>query len=180
VEISKITGLPAHPLLVHVPVVLVPLMGLFAIVLVAIPRWRQRFLPVLVIGAGLAWVGSILAAGSGEELEGDVRRSAALRDHTQLGDAAQWITLVFFLVVLGWWAWERWGKVRVGTDHVVSRVAAFAVPVIVVLSALLATGWLVETGHSGAKATWEDKKDDRSSQEGLGPILSGEQPTAVV
>jgi uncharacterized membrane protein len=177
-EISDLAGLPAHPLLVHLPVVLVPLMGVFAVVLVAVPRWRDRFLPVLVVGTGLAWVFSMLAAGSGESLEERVEETAALEDHAQLGEAAPWITLVFFVAVLAWWVWRRWGAERVGAERMAHTAAAVGLPVLVVLSGLVATGWMVQTGHSGADSVWEDvgtgdegeDGEDDDEEEGLGAV----------
>jgi uncharacterized membrane protein len=151
-EIPDIGGLPAHPLLVHLPVVLIPLVAVFAIVLVIVPRWRHRFLPVLVIGSGLAFVGALLAASSGEELVDKVKRSATLDNHTELGDAAQWVAFVFFVVMLGWWAWERWGRERIPADHVAAKVARIGIPVIVVL--------------------WEEEaKKGGGDEDGLGPMV---------
>lgn len=157
-ELSDLAGLPAHPLLVHLPVVLVPLTGIFALVLVFVPRWRSRFLPVLVVGSVLAYLGAMLAAGSGEALEERVQETEALENHTELGDVAPWLTLLFLAVVVGWWAWERWGRSRMAPDHVAAKVAGVGLPVLVVLTAVLSTGWMVQTGHSGAESVWEDVK----------------------
>ena len=42
-EINNLFGLPAHPLLVHAPIVLVPLCLVAAIFMAAKPEWRRRF-----------------------------------------------------------------------------------------------------------------------------------------
>jgi uncharacterized membrane protein len=68
-EINNLFGLPAHPLLVHLPVVMVPMAALGAIILAIFPKFFTRYgwwvTGIAFIGA----VGAILAAGSGEALE---------------------------------------------------------------------------------------------------------------
>ena len=58
-EITTIMGVPAHPLMVHVPVVLVPL-SLIGALLMFIPRWRERIGWVTVVLAGAAVGGYFL------------------------------------------------------------------------------------------------------------------------
>ena len=41
-EVGNLFGLPAHPLLVHIPVALIPLCAAGAIVMVVSASWRQR------------------------------------------------------------------------------------------------------------------------------------------
>ena len=57
-EIDKLFGLPAHPLLVHVPVVLVPLAALMAIAFAIRPAWLDRFGWWLVAVSGVGAVGA--------------------------------------------------------------------------------------------------------------------------
>ena len=51
-ELEKLFGLPAHPLLVHMPVVLIPLSGLIAIVFAFKTAWLDRFGWGLVVLSG--------------------------------------------------------------------------------------------------------------------------------
>jgi hypothetical protein len=60
VEINTIFGLPAHPLLVHIPVALIPLCAIGAVVIAISPRWRQRIGWVVVVLAGVTVVASQL------------------------------------------------------------------------------------------------------------------------
>jgi len=161
-EISKLFGLPAHPLLVHIPVVLVPLAALGAIVLVAVPRWRAQ-LRWLVLGVGVAgMLGTFLAAGSGEALQASVAKSQILEHHAELGDNAQVVVFLFVLALaafVGWDWWRRRGGA--GTDKVKPAVAKWVTVVLGVLTVVgaVAAGWMiVATGHNGAKATWHDVK----------------------
>src|SRR5688572_22034892 len=68
-DLVTIVGLPAHPLLVHAVVVLLPLAATGAIALAIRPQWRQRYAwPVL--GLTLMGVGAVpLAQEAGEQLQ---------------------------------------------------------------------------------------------------------------
>ena len=58
---ETINGLPLHPLVVHAAVVLIPLSGALALLMVVLPRFSIRFGPLVVV---LAWgaVGAALVA----------------------------------------------------------------------------------------------------------------------
>ena len=107
-------GLPAHPLLVHVPVVLVPLAAIAVIAMAIRPKWLRTFGPIVAAMAGVGFIGTLLAASSGEELE-DTRRAAGetisktLNDHAELGDTSQAFCAIFFVLLLAWvgFAWWR-------------------------------------------------------------------------
>ena len=99
-EISKLFNLPAHPLLVHIPVVLVPLAALAAVLIALRPSWRHHYGWLAVAFSGVAMVFSFLASGSGEALEDSVKKTKSLSNHTELGGSMKWIALAFFVVVL--------------------------------------------------------------------------------
>jgi hypothetical protein len=69
IQLSDAFGLPAHPLLLHVPVVLVPVLSVVTVALAVRPAWRVRF----GLGAGVLAIvtmaGTILTAGAGEALK---------------------------------------------------------------------------------------------------------------
>ncbi|MFM8305200.1 MAG: DUF2231 domain-containing protein, partial [Actinomycetota bacterium] len=108
-EITSLFGLPAHPLLVHVPIVLIPLAAL-GTVLMLWPRLRAKIGWATVFIAGVATVFAFLAAGSGEELEEVVERTAnerLLEAHTSIGENIRiWIALLF-VVLLAIMLWDR-------------------------------------------------------------------------
>ena len=68
-ELQSISGVPLHPLLVHLPVVFVPLAFIGAIVGLAVKRWRGWCLPLTAVFATLGLLGTQLAIMSGEGLE---------------------------------------------------------------------------------------------------------------
>ena len=66
---KTIFGLPAHPLLVHIPVVLLPLAAVGAVMMAVRPAWNARYRwAVLVLGA-VGAVGVVLAADAGQSLQ---------------------------------------------------------------------------------------------------------------
>ena len=66
---DTISGLPAHPLLVHIPVILIPVAAVGVIIMAIKPAWHRRYRwAVLALGLA-ATIGTILAANAGEGLE---------------------------------------------------------------------------------------------------------------
>ncbi|MCU1487276.1 MAG: hypothetical protein JWN67_4022 [Actinomycetia bacterium] len=159
-EISKLFGLPAHPLLVHVPIVLIPLVALGAVAMAIRPAWRARFGWLVVGLAGVALVGVQLALGSGEALEHHVDRTAALRRHTDMAGSLRPLVLVLFLLVLALVLLDRRPA---GPSWVVPVVAVLAV-----VAGLGSTVRLAQIGHNGAKASWGDVDMSARPQPGGG------------
>ena len=163
-EIETFFGLPAHPLMVHMPVVLIPLAGLIAIVFAFRPAWLDRFGWALVALSGLGALGGILAAGSGESLN-DLQHkaeTAAREDHFELGETARNLGLVFFLVVLAVVLVRYLARRRAATEGIWSKVNTKAAGVVfalaLVASAAAATITISAAGHQGAKLVWDSTK----------------------
>jgi uncharacterized membrane protein len=165
-EFDKLFGLPAHPLLVHIPVVLVPLAAIVAVVFAFRPAWLDRFGWGLVALSGAGAFGASLAAGSGESLADRQNKAetAARQSHFDMGDTAQAVSIVFFLivtavVVLRYLARRRaaggaeatgvWGMVG-------SKAGAIGIAALLVLSASAAMYTISAAGHQGAKLSWNE------------------------
>jgi hypothetical protein len=69
IQLSNAFGLPAHPLLLHVPVVLVPVLSVATVALAVRPAWRLRFGLSAGVLAIVTMAGTILTAGAGEALK---------------------------------------------------------------------------------------------------------------
>lgn len=166
---DTILGLPAHPLIVHAVVVLVPLAAVLVAVAALSPRFRHwaRYATPLVALAGLVMVP--LATQSGEGLEHSVPHSALVEKHAELADSLLPLMIGVTLVAL----------VQLWLDRRTSAVGAVAgdddgdgprrgpsTPraaglVVAVVALLVSAGTLVQVGrigHSGAKAVWSDVK----------------------
>ncbi len=168
-EITTLFGLPAHPLLVHIPIVLLPLVGVGAIVIAVSPRARRRFGTAVLALAGVAFIGTLLAAGSGESLVESVDSSAALRKHVDLAEAMRPLAFVLLLAIGG----------VVVVDHLtrrgkpLPRWTGTALGVATIALAVVTTGWLVAVGHNGAEATWGKTRVESEQGEGLSTSRAG-------
>jgi hypothetical protein len=166
--ISTISGLPAHPLFVHIPVIGIPLAALALLAYILLPARRATLFWVVGVLTIIITSATILAANSGEKLEAmmspEDRNSALVHKHTQLGDQTQTIMIIFAGVTLAYLALDWWRRRTHMADASPSSsssrsllktgIVAFAV-----LSLTLggiATVWDVRTGDAGAKATWHD------------------------
>lgn len=172
-ELEKIAGLPAHPLFVHVPVVLIPLAGILAIIFAVRPAWLDRFGWGLVGLSGVGMLGAILAAGSGEALEemlkdkGEVI-SKSLKEHAEMGETARTVAIMFFLIVLAVVLVRSMAKKRAEgngvTKFVASKGGAVAMSVLLALSAAGATYTAATAGHSGAEEVWKEEFGDTDGE----------------
>jgi uncharacterized membrane protein len=159
---NEIFGVPAHPLFVHIPVVLIPLALLCTLLMAVRPSLRKPLLiPTAAIG-GAGAVGAILASQAGEWLQERVRESQSVHDHAQLGEMAR-NTAILFAGALFVWALRQ---------VVVERSLLSNLPLKTLLSptwvagvamagALLfgsaSTFFTVRAGHTGAKAAWDGR-----------------------
>lgn len=165
---SEIQGLPSHPLLVHGPVVLIPLLALLMLALLVKRDWRATVGPWVVL-LGIVMLGlTAIAAGSGEDLQANVKDTALVRHHAELGSAMRPIAfamvVALVLLVAPAWAWRRGGPgvlVRLAQ----SRGWSMIVAVLVVVTAVLGTYWIIQTGHSGAESVWHNVKIIRSGED---------------
>jgi hypothetical protein len=164
VEIETIFGLPAHPLIVHVPVVLIPLCALGAVLMAFSPAWRHRIGWIVVVLAGVAVGASQLSVGSGEALEEALDdESELLERHAELGETFTWVALVFFLAVLALMIWDTMQRRKAAaadepfdTERVSRSPLGIVLSIVVVLTAVGAGYRVYEVGHSGAEAVWQD------------------------
>ncbi|MGW4435496.1 DUF2231 domain-containing protein [Streptomyces sp. NPDC004596] len=159
---SLVNGLPAHVLLVHLVVVLIPLTALALVAGAVWPRAARRLGVLLPSLALVALVSVPLTTQAGEWLERHVDDDALVRRHTELGDGLlPWALGLFVLAAVVWWSAR--GPRRQGADDGPARAARLtALPVRIVVSVLslaVAAGAVVDVyriGDSGAKAAWHD------------------------
>lgn len=150
---DEVFGLPAHPLVVHAAVVLLPLAAIATVVCAAVPRARRAYAPIAL---GLALVATLavgLAQKSGEELEENVKETELVEQHTEQGESVlPWailVTLVAGAVTAAPYVERR--RPNVSTKAVTATVVVLAV-----IAATGATWAVVSVGHSGAEATWSN------------------------
>lgn len=160
---TLINGLPAHVLLVHVVVVLVPLTALVLVVSAVWPTWIRRLGLALPILALVTLISVPLTTHAGEWLENHTDSDPLVRRHADLGDGMlPWAIGLFVVAVALWWFGRR---ATASSDTMTTHpggAVAMTVPVrlaAIVLSVAVAAGSVVQVyriGDSGAKAAWHD------------------------
>jgi len=184
-ELQTLNGLPAHPFIVHLPVVMVPLALVGAILALVRPSWRSWAVPVTAAFATLGFVGVQLAMMSGEGLEELTGEGgeAAIERHSQLAEQARPMVFVFFAVAVAAavivYLLDRGTEAQAGRTATLRKLA---VPVLAlsVLTGALATAWVYRTGHSGAESVWKGEGEGSDGGErGEVGEHDGDQPPIV-
>lgn len=153
-----IADLPAHPLVVHGAVVLVPLAAVYHVATGWRPAWRRvSALPAAALGIAAA-VFAWLAKVSGEPLEDSVKeaaRAAGQRarfgDHPEQGDAAFAWAAMLGLALAGFAVLALIERKRALPGW--APLAAWAAAGIIGAVAIAA---MTIAGHSGAELVWKD------------------------
>ncbi|HEY0540872.1 MAG TPA: DUF2231 domain-containing protein [Actinoallomurus sp.] len=148
---STIFGLPAHPLVVHAVVVLVPLAALSALAVALWPAARSRYAPLALGIATLALISIPLATRTGDQLEKHVQPSAFVERHTAMADGLLPFVAVLWLGLLTLVVARRLGASR-GVSW--TRYLAGGAAVIAVVGAVASGIQVARIGDSGARAAW--------------------------
>ena len=160
-------GVPAHPLLVHIPAVLLPLAALGVVLMVIRPAWHERYRwAVLAIGF-VGTLGAILAADAGESLGVQITAkegaaaAAGWEDHAEAGDTARLFAIIFFVllalfILIPWYMNRRAAKENPQT---MPKWAGLALAALVLIGSAGSVVTVILAGHSGAKAAWCEIND---------------------
>jgi hypothetical protein len=154
---STVNGLPAHVLLVHGVVVLLPLAS-FLLVLTAVwPEARSRLAAPNAILSLVVLALVPVTTHAGEWLYRRLPQTDLLRQHSQLGDTALYAALpVAVLALVVWWRNREAGQAAQRRAYLApgNRMLTRVIAVLAVLVALSAAYDTYRIGDSGAKATW--------------------------
>lgn len=179
---GTVNGLPAHILLVHAVVVLLPLAALLLALTAAWPAARRRLAGPNALLSLLVVVLVPVTTSAGEWLEHRVTQTALLREHTEVGDTAITAAIpVALLALVIWWrqreATPTTGESATAGSNVAtgaqrrSYLAPMSVTVtrVVVVLAVVVAGWAVydtyRIGDSGARASWTGDFDTTPTQD---------------
>jgi hypothetical protein len=160
-EVNRLAGLPAHPLLVHGAVVIVPLAAIAFLVTGARDAWRRLYYLPVTLTAIIGGIFAFLAKESGEPLSESVRRAGQrVGEHPEQGDTAFLFAMLFAAACAAVYFFFRYeGRIRSALRiqqwprlPVSYNTALYlaAVPL-----ALLAIFTMVVAGHSGAELVWK-------------------------
>lgn len=159
-------GLPAHPLFVHVPVILIPTTVVSALVFMFRPAWLARYGIVLALVSIVAMSSVFVTMQAGSALRGDLnlqgQAAKLISEHSQ---AAHILAIVYVLftaaLILTFAAQRISGGMPTGLgilDGVLSsRLIFTALRLVLVLLSIGAGYMCFRTGDLGAKAVWQGR-----------------------
>lgn len=156
-------GLPAHPLFIHVPVVLIPITVLGAIACVARRAWLQRYGVLLSVTAIIAMSSIFLAMQAGAALRGALNLQGPAASLIQRHSHAAHILAVVFVLftaalILTFAAQRISGGMPTGlaiADRLLSPpLTVVALRIVLVVLALVSAYMVFKVGDLGAKAVW--------------------------
>lgn len=153
---NTINGLPAHPLLVHLAVVAIPLAAIIAVLAACWPAARRWLGPATPLVALVAVVVTPLTTSAGEALEKRTRPNPALETHANLGDQMiYWVAPLFVLATLMWALHTPLLRRYSATVPAgASRLASMVLGVLTVIVSVGAIVWVYRIGDSGAQSVW--------------------------
>lgn len=151
----QVGGLPLHPLIVHVTVVLVPLTALAIVLGTLWPAARRRLGVVTPLAALVLVILVPITVAAGRSLEKVVGERPGVLHHASLGGMLLPWVIAMFVASAAQWAWYRWGVPRATVEHA-GRTTAISVVigVVAVIAAVGAVVMVVLIGESGARAVW--------------------------
>lgn len=151
VRIKAVGGLPAHPLLLHFPVVLVPALSAATIALTMRQEWWSRYRVALAVLGLVALATTILAADAGEAFResSPAFEIPALDEHARLGEQLKFLMVFFSGSIVALVSLDK-GRLSIYRKRPLSGLMRFGLS----LLSILALVWVVRTGHEGAKVTF--------------------------
>jgi len=173
-------GLPAHPLLIHVPVVLIPLSVLGALACIARPKWFETY-GILLCGTAIVGMSSIfLAMRAGAALEGDLnlqgQAAELISRHSHFAHLLAYDFILFTAaLILTFSAHRISGGRPTGlpiADRILGSVSVYnLLRGALVILALVAVYLVYRTGDLGAQAVWQERL--QQAHQGVGGFLYG-------
>ncbi len=162
------SGLPAHPLFLHVPVILIPVATIWALVLVARPRWFLRSGVLLGIVTVIALAATFLTVGAGEalrnalDLNGGFGPAALIARHAHAAMILRDLLILFTGAVIAALFAHRVAAGMLSGLAWLDGLARHAATLVLLRAALavlaIACAYFVfHTGDLGAKAVWQGR-----------------------
>jgi hypothetical protein len=141
-----INGLPAHFLLIHVVVVLLPLTAFGAILASIWPAAQRKLTFLIPLGAVIGAVVVPITTRAGNDFWNHLGRPAFVLNHRNLGNLVlPWTIALAVTTIAQWWLLRRGQP---------ARWLPIVVSVAVVVSAVGTIVIVVLTGEAGSRAVW--------------------------
>jgi len=142
----QINGLPAHVLLVHLVVVLLPLTAVAAVLVSLWPAAQRKLTFLVPLGAVVGALAVPVTTRAGNDLAAQLGNPAFIDHHRNLGNLVLPWAAAMAVTTLAQWLYVRQ---RAG-----SAAVRAALSVLVVVSAVGTAVIVVLTGDAGARAVW--------------------------
>jgi len=150
--LDLVNGIPAHPLVIHAAVVLIPLAALGLLLMAVWPRFSRGLGWLVTLGAAAATVASWAAKESGEALRERVGEPRF--DHADFGTLMPVVAAGLLLVsALLWWI-DRSTPPEAPSRRRGLRWVVAALAIAVAVGNLV---WVYRVGDSGAKSVWSGR-----------------------
>jgi uncharacterized membrane protein len=159
-------GLPAHPLFVHVPVVLIPTTIVAAIIFMFKPQWLSRYGIALALTSIIAMSSIFLAMQAGSALRDELnlqgQAAKLISEHSHAAHILAYVYVLFTAVLIVTFAAQRIsGGMPTGlgiVDGPLSSKSMFATLRVVLVLLSIGAGYMTfRTGDLGAKAVWQGR-----------------------
>jgi hypothetical protein len=160
------SGLPAHPLFVHVPVILIPSTIVAAIVFVFKREWFARYGIALAMVSIVAMSSIFLTMQAGAALRGELNlqgpAATLISEHSQAAHILAYVYVVFTATLIVTFASLRISGGRPTGLGIVDRLLSpkpvlTGLCVVLVLLSIGAGYMVFRTGDLGAKAVWQGR-----------------------
>jgi hypothetical protein len=160
------SGLPAHPLFVHVPVILIPTTVLAAVVFVFKREWLARYGIALAVVSIVAMSSIFLTMQAGAALRGELnlqgQAAKLISEHSQAAHILAIIYVVFTATLIVTFAAQRISAgmptgLAVLDELLSPRWVLGGLRVALVLLSIGAGYMCFRTGDLGAKAVWQGR-----------------------
>jgi uncharacterized membrane protein len=165
--LEEFMGVPVHPLLVHFPVVFVPMLALLTAGYVLAPFVRPHIRWVLGLLALGAPVSAVLARLSGKELfdrmdrRGDITEGfyPTIENHQALGTWTMWATIASGVLTLAlvYFVGPRIVVWRLTDGTGWRRYQPMVLGALSLVAAGVSLYYVIRTGDSGGKAAWSGR-----------------------
>jgi hypothetical protein len=150
VRLERAFGLPAHPLIIHVPVVFIPILGLAVLAVAFNSGWFERFGVLVAAFSVVSLAATLLAVGAGQAFREDLEAreprligDPTLHDHADAGITVRLAMVILTALLVGLLFSRR-----------LPKAALIALRVLAVLFALTALIMVIRTGHLGSTLAW--------------------------
>jgi hypothetical protein len=159
-------GIPAHPLVVHAVVVLLPLAAVGTLLVVARPAWRSQLGVWVLVLAALGVFAVPVSTRTGEQLQHAIGGGELVEIHEHRADALLVPSLVYLvlLAVTVFTGRRAQATARVdgpGAAHALApgdpaalQRVALVTGILAAVAGLVVTGLVAWIGHAGATAAW--------------------------